>query len=248
VPAVIEASAVAVRRGRRVVLSDVSLAIGAGQVVHLAGANGSGKTSLLRVLAGLSAPRAGTVRRPVRCAFVGEKVVLAGSVPAGEWLTVMRALRGLPAADWHAAVRGAGLEPSVLGLSAARHSKGMLQRLTLIEATEPGCQALLLDEPFAGLDPEGREWLAQRLRSCLAAGAAALLTDHSGAAVEHLPVATVLRLDGGRCAIDAGAPVPAPLLHTTLPDGRTLTRAIADPGRAHDVLLAEGWQIEDGPA
>jgi heme exporter protein A len=157
VAAVIQASAVTVRRGRRVVLSDVDLVIEAGQAVHLAGANGSGKTSLLRVLAGLAAPRTGTVRRPARCAFVGEKVVLTGSVTAGEWLAVMRALRGLPAADWRAAVREAGLEPSVLGLPVARHSKGMLQRLTLVEATEPGCDALLLDESFAGLDREGRE-------------------------------------------------------------------------------------------
>jgi ABC-type multidrug transport system ATPase subunit len=160
----------------------------------------------------------------------------------------MRALRGLPAADWRAAVRDAGLEPSVLGLPAARHSKGMLQRLTLIEATEPGCDALLLDEPFAGLDRAGCEWLAQRLRSCVAAGAAALFTDHSGAAAGRLPVATVLRLDGGRCTVDARARVPVALLHTTLPDGRTLTRAIADPGRARDMLLAEGWQIKDGTA
>jgi ABC-type multidrug transport system ATPase subunit len=238
VPAVIEASGVTVRRGRRVVLSDVSLAIGAGQVVHLAGANGSGKTSLLRVLAGLSAARAGTGRTPARCAFVGEKVVLGGSVPAGEWLAVMRGLRGLPAVDWRTAVRDAGLAPSVLRLPAARHSKGMLQRLTLIEATEPGCDALLLDEPFAGLDPEGREWLAQRLLARLAGGAAALLTDHSGAAIERLPGATVLRLDGGRCTVDAGVP----LMRTMLPDGRMLTRQITDP----DVLLAEGWQIEDG--
>lgn len=247
-PVVIKASAVTVRRGWRVVLSDVSLAVGAGQVVHLAGANGSGKTSLLRVLAGLSAPYVGAVRRPARCAFVGEKVVLAGSVRAGEWLTVMRGLRGLPAANWSAAVRDAGLEPSVLMLPAARHSKGMLQRLTLIEATAPGCEVLLLDEPFAGLDPEGHEWLAQRLLSRLAAGAAVLLTDHSGAAIQRLPIAAVLRLDGGRCALDAGAPTPASLLRTTLPDGQTLTRTIADPSRVHDVLLAEGWQTEDGPA
>ncbi|MCA1677463.1 MAG: hypothetical protein LC777_00180 [Actinobacteria bacterium] len=66
-----------------------------------------------------------------------------------------------------------------------------------LEATEPGCDALLLDELFARLDPEGREWLAQRLLSRLAAGAAALLTNHSGAAVKRLPVATVLRLEGG---------------------------------------------------
>ena len=248
VAAVIEACAVTVRRGRRVVLSDVSVAIGHGQVVHLAGANGSGKTSLLRVFAGLSAARAGRVRRPARCAFVGEKVELAGSATAGEWLTVMRKLRGLPAADWRAAVRDAGLAPSLLSLPAARHSKGMLQRLTLIEATEPGCDALLLDEPFAGLDPDGCEWLAQRLLSRLAAGAAVLITDHSGAAVQRLPVAAVLRLDGGRCIVEAAAPGPVPLLHTRLPDGRILTRAIAEPGRAHDILRAEGWQIEDGPA
>jgi hypothetical protein len=66
--------------------------------------------------------------------------------------------------------------------------------------------------------------------------------------VERLPGATVLRLDGGRCTTDSRAPAPAPLMHTTLPDGRSLTRAIPDPGRAHDILLAEGWQIEDGPA
>jgi ABC-type transport system involved in cytochrome c biogenesis ATPase subunit len=47
--------------------------------VHVAGANGSGsgKTSLLRVLAGLSVPRRGSLRRPHGCAFVPEKVVLA---------------------------------------------------------------------------------------------------------------------------------------------------------------------------
>jgi energy-coupling factor transporter ATP-binding protein EcfA2 len=86
----------------------------------LAGANDSGKTSLLRVLAGLSAPRLSTVRRPARCALVGEKVMLAGSVLPGVRLTVMRGLRGLPAADWRGAVREAGLEPSVLMLPAAR--------------------------------------------------------------------------------------------------------------------------------
>jgi ABC-type multidrug transport system ATPase subunit len=124
----------------------------------------------------------------------------------------------------------------------------MLQRLTLVEATEPGCDALLLDESFAGLDREGREWLARRLLSRLAAGAAVLLTDHSGAAVQRLPGAPVLRLDAGRCTLDAGASVPAALLRTTLPEGRTLTRTIADPGRVQDILLAEGWQIQDGAA
>jgi hypothetical protein len=58
----------------------------------------------------------------------------------------------------------------------------------------------------------------------------------------------VLRLDRGRCTLDAGATAPAPLLHTTRPDGQTLTRTVTDPSRAHHILLAEGWQIKDGPA
>ena len=132
--------------------------------------------------------------------------MLAGSVTAGEWLTAMRGLRGLPAADWRAAVRDAGLAPSLLGPPAARHSKGMLQRLTLIEATEPGCDALLLDEPFAGLDLDGRKWLARRLLSRLAAGAAVLITDHSGAAVRRLPAAAVLRCCGWTVGVTSRRP------------------------------------------
>jgi len=70
VPAVLEATGLTVRRGCRTVLSDVSLTLCAGEAIHVAGANGSGKTSLLPVLAGLSVPRGGVMRRPLSCAFV----------------------------------------------------------------------------------------------------------------------------------------------------------------------------------
>ena len=99
----LEAGALTVRRGRRTVLSGVALTVDGGRAVHVAGANGSGKTSLLRVLAGLAAPRAGTLRRHGACAFVPEKVRLAPALRCGEWLRAMRALRGLTPTEWAAA-------------------------------------------------------------------------------------------------------------------------------------------------
>jgi ABC-type Mn2+/Zn2+ transport system ATPase subunit len=74
VPVLLEAGALTVRRGRRTVLSGVGRAIDSGHAVHLAGPTGSGKTSLLRVLAGLAAPRAGTVRRHGTCGFMPESL------------------------------------------------------------------------------------------------------------------------------------------------------------------------------
>ena len=75
---VVGLSAVTVSRAGRVVLGEVTLALAAGEVAAVEGPNGSGKTSLLRVLAGLAAPAAGAVRRAADpCAFVPERVALA---------------------------------------------------------------------------------------------------------------------------------------------------------------------------
>jgi heme exporter protein A len=225
----LEARSLTVVRGRRMILTDVDLELAAGEVVHLAGANGSGKTSLLRVLAGLADPRRGSVRRTGGCAFVPEKVTLAGALQAGEWLVAMRRLRGGAPLDWTAATAASGLDPAVLKHSSATLSKGMLQRIALLEALYSGAQVLLLDEPFAGLDPSGRDWMAERLAS----GAAVLLTDHSGAAGERLSPVAEVRVGDGRAVRRAIAP-------------RTGVRVVAshpDPRRVEQ-LRADGWHIE----
>ena len=82
--------ALTVARAGRPVLAQVALEVPFGAVVCVEGANGSGKTSLLRVLAGLAAPAAGTVRRAVSpCAFVPERVRMAPRVSpladCGRW-------------------------------------------------------------------------------------------------------------------------------------------------------------------
>ena len=263
VPVLLEAGALTIRRGRRTVLSGVALTVDPGRAIHVAGPNGSGKTSLLRVLAGLAAPRAGTLRRHAACAFVPEKVCLAPAVRCGEWLRAMRALRGLTGTDWEAAAGESGLDPAVLDRPAVTLSRGMLQRVALLEALQCGCPLLLLDEPFSGLDDDGREWLAAQVADRLDAGAAVLLTDHSGSAAGRVALTDVLRLrDGGAhhtAALRAATPLigvsagagrggaQAVTVRATHPDGRAFERTIA--ATASDDLLRAlfkaGWHVEE---
>ncbi len=233
---VLAAHALTIARGRRVVLRDVDLTVRAGDVVHVAGANGSGKTSLLRVLAGLARPRHGELRREGTAAFVPERIQLAPALRPLEWLGAMRRLRGLGALDWRAAAADSGLDPAKLERPAARLSKGMLQRVALLEALHAKPALLLLDEPLSGLDTVGREWLNEQLAS---GGTAALLTDHSGTVA---PTERLLLRDG-RCA--PTSLVARLTIHATR-DGERLERDVRED--ESDALLRElleaGWHVE----
>ena len=158
-----------------------------------------------------------------------ERVALAPALRCGEWLRAMRALRGLAPADWAAAVAASGLDPAVLGRAGGTLSKGMLQRVALLEALRADCPLLLLDEPFAGLDADGRDWLAAELAGRMAEGAAVLLTDHSDAARGRIALAGALRLRRRRVpAGGGGAPAGRELLvRAAHPDGRRAARAVA---------------------
>lgn len=236
-------SAVQVVRGRRVVLRDVDLALRAGELVQLGGANGSGKTSLLRVLAGTARERAGRVDRGAPCAYVPEKVMLAPSVRPGEWLDAMCAVRREVPRDWEAEIAEAGLDPAILGLPSRALSKGMLQRVALVEARGAG-RVLLLDEPFAGLDGPGRDWLASLLVGHGRGGGATLLTDHSGAAAGRAAPSATLLLRDSRC-VEGLAPRGLVRIEAVDPSGARCARAV--PPQESDTvlaqLLAEGWNI-----
>ena len=236
--------ALTVARAGRPVLAQVALEVPFGAVVCVEGANGSGKTSLLRVLAGLAAPAAGTVRRAVSpCAFVPERVRMA---PPGEPARVAagdgRAARGAPvvardAAPW-------GLEPVTLERPAADLSKGTLQRVVLCESLTAPVSLLVLDEPWAGLDGEGRDLLARALRARADAGCAVVLTDHSRMRHGRLDADAVWQLADGR-ATRATANA-AEMLVVATRDGRRAEHVVARG--AHDALLAEllseGWTID----
>ena len=184
------------------------------------------------MLAGLADPRHGAIERHGGWAFVPERVALAPALRCGEWLRAMRGLRGLPPADWAAAAAASGLDPAVLDRPAGTLSKGMLQRVALLEALpvrRARCCCSTSRSPAS--TPTAATGSPPSSPARTAAGAAVLLTDHSGAARGthrgHRGAAAVRRrvpaADGGRTGAVARCCVRA-----SHPDGRRLERAVAE--------------------
>ena len=181
-----------VRRGERRLLAGLDLALHAGDVVWLRGTNGRGKTTLLRLLAGLCTPEEGTVLfqgRPLRgadpawrreLAYIGHANALKDDLLAHEALRFVAALRGaaVSAADLHAALQRLGVarqaQLPVRVLSQGQRRRVALARLALPDAP----RVWLLDEPFDALDSAGIDTLEALLRAHAGAGGAALLTSH----------------------------------------------------------------------
>jgi heme exporter protein A len=247
--ALIAASSVSVRRGRRVLVEHCNLSLTAGRILQLHGANGSGKTSLLRVLAGIAAPRHGRVERSGPCAFVPERVEVSPRVHCGEWLEAMHRLRRTSAVDWADVITSSGMERSVLATAASRASKGMLQRVVLIEALHAGATTLMLDEPFSGLDDAGRGWLLDRLQEHCARSGSAIVVDHSGTLAGSGAAHGELHLQARRCEIVALEPARrrAMLVNASSPGGATTSRVVAESAVDDHLreLLAADWHIDE---
>lgn len=176
--------------------------------------------------------------------------MLAPAIRCGEWLRAMRRVRELEPLDWQSAVVASGLGRELLERSSATLSRGMLQRIAVVEAVHAQSTLLLLDEPFSGLDAAGRHWLGDEIERCLGEGACVALTDHTGAPGGHLRRTDVVELDHGTCRrrrlaaapADRGPQVEVLAEHV---DGRRLDRAV--PAAAVDELLrsllSAGWHV-----
>jgi iron complex transport system ATP-binding protein len=169
----IEARDIAVRFGRTAVLEGVDFAVREGELVGLVGPNGSGKTSLLRIVAGLRAADGGTVRYAGRSAAeigrraLARQIAYLGQGGQVHWpmrvealvalgrLPHRRRLRGLDAADRAAIERAmhAADVVSFRGRTMAEVSGGERMRILLARALAVEADLLLADEPIAALDP-----------------------------------------------------------------------------------------------
>lgn len=166
---------------RRACVENVTVGGGAGEVVVLMGPNGGGKTTLLRTLAGLQPPLAGTVvRRPGRVAMLPQNptaVLHLETVRAEVELTLRRT--GEPAVSASAA---AILDELDLTPLADRHprdlSTGQRQRAALAAMLCGRPAIALLDEPTRGMDAAARGALARLVGRLAADGAAVVLATH----------------------------------------------------------------------
>jgi heme exporter protein A len=185
------ASALECVRGDRTLFSGVSFALAAGGGLLVQGANGAGKTSLLRILVGLSPPAQGEVAwrgRPIRqlgdayrreLAYCGHANALKDDLSALENLRAAAALSGRTITHDEArdALARVGIEAAA-ELPVRNLSQGQKRRTTLARLALDGTRLWVLDEPLAALDADGVEWLAATLDAHLDVGGVAVVTSH----------------------------------------------------------------------
>ena len=200
------------RFGDRVVLDGIDLEVPSGKVIGLLGPNGAGKTTLMRILFGVLAPDAGTVRWQDRLAtdedrrswgYMPQERGLYREMRVADQLTWIARLHGLDKAT--GAARAAALLER-LGLSDRAKDKvedlsgGMAQRVQLAAAMVHEPDVLVLDEPFAGLDPTAVEFLSDVITGHVAAGRVLLFSSHQLDLVENL-CETITLIHRGRVVL-----------------------------------------------
>ena len=200
--------------GDRAVVDGVSLGVAAGEIVALLGPNGAGKTTTVETIEGYRRADAGTVR------VLGIDPWQAGRHHAARVGLMLQAggidLRARPAESLrqYASFHADPLDPeslldelglrSVASTPYRRLSGGERQRLGFALALVGRPEVLLLDEPTAGMDPEARAVVRDRIATERAAGTGVLITSHELADVERLADRIVILADGR--VVGAGTP------------------------------------------
>jgi ABC-2 type transport system ATP-binding protein len=197
------------RFGDVTALDGVALTVGEGELVGLVGRNGAGKTTAMRAIMGILAPDAGEVRwqgEPVReserlrFGYMPEERGLYAQMRIGDQVAYFARLHGL---GRDAAALAAESWLTLLGLGGRAQdplvmlSHGNQQRVQLAVALAHDPMLLVLDEPFAGLDPEAVDSLSEVLRQQGAEGRSILFSSHQLELVERI-CRRVVVLDAGR--------------------------------------------------
>ncbi len=230
------------------VVRDVSLRCEPGTITGFLGANGAGKSTTLKMIVGLVRPDRGTatidgrpfVELPNPTRVVGMLLDASAMHPGRSGRSTLMI-----------AARMAGVHPrrvehllDLVGLTDAAekrvgaYSLGMRQRLGIAQALVGEPQALILDEPANGLDPEGIAWMRRLLRDFADHGGTVLLSSHLlhevQATADHLVV------------ISSGAVVAAGRLDDLLASSTILVRS-PDPGSLAAALQAARIDYVAGP-
>lgn len=164
---------VACQRGGRLLFENLSLTLAPGEAAVATGPNGVGKSSLLRLAAGLLEPAAGTIEAGTT-ALADDRLALDERRTLGAALGFWAALDGGDAAAAMAAMGIDHLAEAPVRIL----STGQRKRATLARAVASGAALWLLDEPANGLDKEGHERLAAAMAAHRAGGGAILAATH----------------------------------------------------------------------
>jgi heme exporter protein A len=188
-------------RGGREVFSGLDFAISGGEALAVTGRNGSGKTSLLRLIAGLLAPGGGSIEiegddteltLPEQAHYLGHRDAQKPALSVMENLGFWRDFLGGEVADTAECLAQVGLSHA-LHLPAAYLSAGQRRRLALARLLAVRRPIWLLDEPTTALDASGQTMFAGLMRDHLAGGGLIIAATHGPLGIE----ARELRIGGG---------------------------------------------------
>ena len=177
------ADKLACRRGDRLLFRALSFEIGAGEALHITGANGTGKTTLIRALAGLTTPFSGEVIREGAIGLLDERPALDPDRPLGKALKFWERVDGC--SDPSGAQTVLGLEP-LLEVPVRYLSTGQRKRAGLAVLLNRGVPIWLLDEPLSGLDTAAIEQVTALIHLHVSGGGIALIASHQPLAIEEL--------------------------------------------------------------
>ena len=221
---------VSLQAGATTILDRLSLSITPGAPTLIVGPNGSGKTSLLRLLMGLAAPTAGRVSwggrtesKPVRRAFLFQRPVMLRRTAAAN---VVYALAQAGAPRGERATRAAALLERV-GLAdlaqrpARKLSGGEQQRLALARALARDPEILLLDEPTASLDPAATRGVEEIVLMAAQSGIKIVMASHDLGQVRRLAGEVMFMVRG---SLRERASTAAFLDHPTTPEAAAFLR------------------------
>lgn len=168
--------AVTLCRGGRTLFEGLSLAVGAGDALHLTGPNGSGKSSLLRLAAGLLRAEAGTISRP-GLALADEALALDPELPLRQALAFWSDIRGTMH-KLDGAMEAMDLA-HLAEVPVRLLSTGQAKRASLARVAASAAPLWLLDEPLNGLDTPSLGRLHSLIDSHRSAGGAVVAASHS---------------------------------------------------------------------
>ena len=256
------------RFGDFTALNDLSFSVEQGETLALLGPNGSGKTTSLKCLVGLTIPTSGKIsvgdcdlRTQARQAkqlmsYLPQRVAFHDQLTAREVLQFYCRLRRLPASRIDETLATPNFHFNGFSDKAvSQFSGGMLQRLGLAVACLPNAPVLVLDEPTSSLDPAGAIQFREFLGSLKRHGKTVVFSSHILDDVEQLADRVAILVNGRLVAMQSVSDLRAELMRTSQmrievrrPDIAQLdsaTRAVATEARLEDSSVLISCRPED---